>query len=110
MYPQRLRATATALPHPDGRKQTCAFNKKDAQIGEKDFSHANRVRMQSPSPCLQRRMGGLLTRTSTCPVGLEVRIQIPQHPFAFLATLDSRGPFPAKTNLVHPVPHSKSRY
>src|SRR6266481_4103055 len=59
MYPQRLRATAIALPHPDGRKQTCAFNKKDAQISEKDFSYANRVRMQSPPPCWHRRIGGL---------------------------------------------------
>src|SRR6266566_1149992 len=40
MYPQRLRATAIASPHPHGRKQTSALNKKDAQISEKDFSHA----------------------------------------------------------------------
>src|SRR5437879_5234797 len=62
MYPHRLRATAIDMPHTDDRKQTCAFNKKDAQIGEKDFSHANRVRMQSPSPCLQRRIGGACSR------------------------------------------------
>src|SRR5260370_12036625 len=60
MYPQRLRATAIASPHPHGRKQTSAFNKKDAQIGEKDFSQANRVRMQSLSPHWHRRMEGLM--------------------------------------------------
>src|SRR6266849_4932153 len=62
MYPQRLRATAIASPHPDGWKQTCAFNKKDAQIRNKDFPRANRVRTQCPSPRLQRRIGGLAHR------------------------------------------------
>src|SRR6266403_1651430 len=60
MYPQRWRATAIALPHPDGRKQTSTFNDKDAQIGEKDVSDANRVRTQTPTACLQRRIGGLV--------------------------------------------------
>src|SRR5947207_13759039 len=46
--------------------------------------------------------------TSICPVGPEVRIQIPQHPLALLTALDSRGPFPAKTNFVHPVPAGES--
>src|SRR6267143_1265387 len=60
MYPQRLRATAIASPHPDSRKQTSTFNDKDAQIGEKDVSNANRVRTQTPSARLQRRIGGLV--------------------------------------------------
>src|SRR5260370_41060934 len=60
MYPQRLRATAIASPHPDSRKQTSTFNDKDAQIGEKDVSDANRVRTQTPSARLQRRIGGLV--------------------------------------------------
>src|SRR5260370_37014433 len=59
IYPQRLRATAIASPHPDGRKQTSTFNEKDAQIRERDFSQANRARVQCPSPRLQRRIGGL---------------------------------------------------
>src|SRR6266849_4157901 len=59
MYPQRLRATAIALPHPDGRKQTSTLNKKDAKVREKDFPDANRVRRQSPSLRLQRRIAGL---------------------------------------------------
>src|SRR5260370_2799213 len=60
MYPQRLRATAIASPHPDSRKQTSTFNDKDAQIGEKDVSDANRVRTQTPTACLRRRIGGLV--------------------------------------------------
>src|SRR5258708_28788935 len=60
MYPQRLRATAIASPHPDSRKQTSTFNDKDAQIGEKDVSDANRVRTQTPSARSQRRIGGLV--------------------------------------------------
>src|SRR5260370_17593405 len=60
MYPQRLRATAIASPHPDSRKQTSTFNDKDAQIGEKDVSNANRVRTQTPSARLQRRIRGLV--------------------------------------------------
>src|SRR5260370_16761169 len=60
MYPQRLRASGIASPHPHGRKQTSAFNKKDAQIGEKDFSQANRARMQSLSPHWHRQMEGLV--------------------------------------------------
>src|SRR3989442_5669490 len=46
-------------------------------------------------------------RTSTCPVGLELRVQIPKHSLAFLSALDRRGPFLAKANLVHPVPRGK---
>src|SRR6266403_5082751 len=111
MYPQRLRATAIALPHPDGRKQTSTFNDKDAQIGEKrrlgckSRAHTNSYGLlaatnrRTCAPC-----------TSTCPVGLEVRIQIPQLALAFLTTLDSRGPLPAKTNFVQPVPRGKSGY
>src|SRR6267143_6661447 len=60
MYPQRWRATAIASPHPDSRKQTSTFNDKDAQIGEKDVSDANRVRTQTPSARSQRRIGGLV--------------------------------------------------
>src|SRR5260370_18779921 len=60
MYPQRLRATAIASPHPDSRKQTSTFNDKDAKIGEKAVSDANRVRTQSPSARSQRRIGGLV--------------------------------------------------
>src|SRR6266699_3655764 len=60
MCPQRLRATAIASPHPHGRKQTSAFNKKDAKISENDFSQANRVRMQCLSPYRRRRMEGLV--------------------------------------------------
>src|SRR5216684_2312646 len=59
IYPQRLRATAIASPHPDSRKQTSTFNKKDAQVGKKDFPYANRARMQTPSARLRRRIGGL---------------------------------------------------
>src|SRR5436190_9243280 len=47
-------------------------------------------------------------RTSTRPVGLEVRIQVPQHPLALLAAFDCRGPFLAKTNFVQPVPRRES--
>src|SRR6266404_8552888 len=47
---------------------------------------------------------------STCPVGLEVRIQIPQHPLALLAVLEHRGPFSAKTNFVQPVSDRKCGY
>src|SRR5437660_3446983 len=46
-------------------------------------------------------------RTSTCPVGLELRIQVPQHSLALLAALDSCGPFSAKTNFVEPVPRGE---
>src|SRR6266478_3934272 len=59
MYPQTLRATAIALPHPHGRKQTSTLVKKDAQISEKDFSNANRPRTQRASACLPRPIGGL---------------------------------------------------
>src|SRR5260370_7048371 len=62
MYPQRLRATAIASPHPDGRKQTSTFNEKDAQIREKDFPYANRLRVPCPSHCLRRRIGGFAHR------------------------------------------------
>src|SRR5260370_7680974 len=54
-----LIATAIATPHPDGRKQTSTFNEKDAQIREKDFSQANRARVQCPSSRLRRRIGRL---------------------------------------------------
>src|SRR5690242_21939581 len=59
MYPQRLRATAIALPHPHRWKQTCAFNQKDACIGEKDFQPANRACVNCFSFRMRRRIGGL---------------------------------------------------
>src|SRR6266481_2693194 len=59
MYPQRLRATAIALPHPHSRKQACAFNKKDACIGEKDFSQTDCPRLKCSSLRMRRRIGGL---------------------------------------------------
>src|SRR6266446_9987258 len=59
MYPQRSRATAIASPYPHGRKQTSALNKKDAQIGKKDFPRPNRARKQRASHLSQRRIVGL---------------------------------------------------
>src|SRR2546427_3146272 len=62
MYPQRLRATAIASPHPHSRKQTGTFNKKDVCIGEKDFSPANCSRVECSSLRMRRRIGGLVHR------------------------------------------------
>src|SRR5882762_9438815 len=108
IYPQRLRATAIALPHPDGRKQRWArkMHKWARKISRMQIACACKALLLACSDGL----GDLLTRTSTCPVGLEVRIHSPKHPFALPAAFDSRGPFSAKTDFVHPVPNGKSGY
>src|SRR5580704_841331 len=59
MYPQTLRATAIASPHPDGRKQASAFNQKDAYIGEKDFSRVNCPQIECFAYRVKRRFVGL---------------------------------------------------
>src|SRR5882672_9531666 len=41
--------------------------------------------------------------TSTCPVGLETRIHVPEHPPALLTAFQQPRPFLAETNLVDPV-------
>src|SRR5882724_6443449 len=47
--------------------------------------------------------------TSTCPLGLESRIHVPEHPAALFAALQQRGPFFAETNFVDPVIYRESR-
>src|SRR5437879_4256720 len=47
--------------------------------------------------------------TSTCPVGLETRIHVPQHSPAPFAALQLSSPFLAETNFVDPVIQSECR-
>src|SRR5437764_10001056 len=47
---------------------------------------------------------------SACPIGLETRIDVPEHPPLRLAAFHRCRPLPAKANFIHPMAQGKRRH